>query len=136
MGTYHSIMGANAHPDVTSVGGVDIQDRWVGYSSEGPSILGMDPNKSDVAAYTHFIGSNVFGSNLPDDGTSTACPVAARCIATLRTNVPQQHVPPTQLRSDIERYARRPSGSTGWDPQLGHGVINPVPVGRQHGVIP
>ena len=54
-------MGANGHKDVLCVAGVDTHDQWVGYSSEGPAIAGMDHEKPDVAAYTHFLGSEVAG---------------------------------------------------------------------------
>ena len=68
----HSIKGANARPDVTCVVSVDTNDRWVGYSSEGPVIANMERDKPDLAACTHFLGSEVGGNNSPDTGTSAA----------------------------------------------------------------
>jgi hypothetical protein len=55
--TAQAIMGANAHPDVLTLGGCDTTDQIVGYSSQGPSIPNMSPQKPDVTAYTHFLGS-------------------------------------------------------------------------------
>ncbi len=96
----------------------------------------MDPEKPDLVAYTHFLGSEVFGPNSPDSGTSTACPVAAGCLAAIRTAVSQDSVKPDQLRADLENYARVQGGYTTWDPQFGHGIIDPIAVGKQYGVIP
>jgi subtilisin family serine protease len=52
------ICGANSHPSVLSVAGVDTGKRRVGYSSQGPGRL--DPAKPDLSAYTHFRGSGVY----------------------------------------------------------------------------
>ena len=134
--TTHSIMGANAHANVISVGGVDTQDNWVGYSSEGTSIPGMDPEKPDLAAYTHFKGSEAFGLGSADEGTSTACPVAAGCVAALRTSIAQTAVTPAQMSAELEAHARNPGGrGAGWNSQLGHGIIDPVAVARRYGVV-
>lgn len=83
----HSITGANAHPDVLTLAGCDIHDDRVGYSSQGPAIPGMKRKKPDVTSYTHFLGSKAFGTGTPDSGTSTACPVAAGCVAAVRTRL-------------------------------------------------
>ena len=134
--TTHSIMGANAHPNVISVGGVDTQDNWVGYSSKGPSIPGMDPEKPDFAAYTHFKGSEAYGPGSADGGTSTACPVAAGCVAALRTRIAQTAVSPAQMSAQLEFHARNPGAAAGWNSQLGHGIIDPVAVARNYGKVP
>ena len=133
--TAESIMGANAHEDVLSVGGVDAKDRWVGYSSTGPAINGMDREKPDVVAYTHFSGSQAFGNGVADAGTSAACPVAAGCVAALRTVVDQSGTTPGDMIAELERTARRPSGRVGWGSKLGNGIIDPVAAGRSLGVI-
>jgi hypothetical protein len=44
------ICGANSHPRVLSIGGVDVKKRRVGFSSQGPGRLA--PQKPDVMAYT------------------------------------------------------------------------------------
>lgn len=131
--TTHSIMGASAHPKVLSVGGVDTQDNWVGYSSEGPSIPGMDDEKPDLMAYTHFDGSQA-PTPYADMGTSAACPVAAGCIAALRTKFPPGALSPDDLRTTLEVTARKPAGE-GWDPKYGNGIIDPIASGQALGVI-
>jgi Subtilase family len=85
--TQQAIMGASAHQDVLTLAGCDTNDRRVGYSSQGPSIAGMFQQKPDITAYTHFLGSEAFGAGAPDTGTSAACPVAAGCVAALRTKL-------------------------------------------------
>ena len=122
-----SITGANAHPDVICVGGVDTNDQWVGYSSEGPAITNVDPKKPDLAAYTHFLGSMVAGRYSPDAGTSAACPVAAGCVAALRSNHDQSVASVRRIASILESSARKPAGSpVGWDRKLGYGILDPV----------
>jgi hypothetical protein len=130
-----TISGANAHASVLTVAGCDTTDLRVGYSSQGPSIQGMPAQKPDIAAYTHFLGSEAFGANLPDIGTSAACPVAAGCVAALRTKVPHAATPPAALIAQIETMARQPAGSAaGWNPNYGHGIIDPVAVAQSLGV--
>ena len=85
--TDRMIMGANAYEEVLTVGGCDTNDKMVGYSSRGPSIAGMYQNKPDLVAYTHFLGSKTGGMFVPDTGVSAACPVAAGCVAALRTRI-------------------------------------------------
>ena len=133
--TVNSIMGANAHPDVVSVGGVDVRGNWVGYSSEGPAMPGMATLKPNLTAYTHFAGSEIHGPRSADSGTSTACPIAAGCIAILRTMIAQNQMTPRQLHRELEDLATKPSGNQGWDPQLGFGIINPVAVASRFGLV-
>jgi hypothetical protein len=132
--TAQAIMGANAHPDVLTLGGCDIDDAIVGYSSQGPSIANMFQQKPDVAAYTHFLGSEAFGAGSADSGTSTACPVAAGCVAALRTKVGFATTPPSNLFAQIRVTARAVAGQTGWQADFGHGIIDPDAAGRSLGV--
>src|SRR5208283_2321154 len=78
-----TINGANSHPDVITVAGVDTNRQVVGYSSMGPGALSQE--KPDIASFTHFLGSEAFGPGSPDSGTSAACPVMAGVIAALRS---------------------------------------------------
>jgi hypothetical protein len=121
-----TIMGANAHQDVLTIAGCDTNDDRVGYSSQGPSIAGMPQQKPDLAAYTHFIGSEAFGIASPDTGTSTACPVAAGCVAALRTKAAQTTIPPTNLFAQLKSTGRTIGPKSGWNGDLGHGIIDPV----------
>jgi hypothetical protein len=132
--TSGSIMGANAHVDVLTLGGCDVNDQIVGYSSQGPSIANMSPQKPDVAAYSHFLGSEAFGTGSPDIGTSAACPVAAGCVAALRSKIPFATTPPSNLFAQIRSTARAVHGQSGWQADFGHGIIDPDAAGASLGV--
>jgi subtilisin family serine protease len=119
------INGANSHPDVLSVGGVDTRGERVGYSSQGPGRL--SDHKPDLCAPTHFSGSGAFGDDQPDSGTSAACPVAAGVVAAIRTRHPATELPPAQLRSLLCRTADDRS-TVGFDYDYGYGVIDPAAV--------
>ena len=119
-GSTPPICGANSHPKVISVAGIDVQKQRVGYSSQGPGRLSA--NKPDLSAYTHFKGSNVYPE---DGGTSAACPVAASAVAALRTRYSSADVSPAQLRSLLYKKADD-LGPVGFDFDYGWGAINPV----------
>lgn len=123
--TAGTIMGVNANPNVLTLAGCDTNDLRVGYSSRGPSIAGLYQQKPDLTAYTHFLGSEVFGKGSPDNGTSTASPVAAGCVAALRTKVSAVNVPPVNLFKQLRVTARPVGGGPGWNPEYGHGIIDP-----------
>jgi hypothetical protein len=133
--TVGTIMGANAHPDVLTLAGCDTNDDRVGYSSQGPSIANMPPQKPDVTAYTHFLGSEALGAGSPDGGTSTACPVAAGCIAAIRTKVSPFSTTPSGLIAQIHTMARKKPGQVGWNADYGHGIIDPAALGSSLGLI-
>lgn len=131
--TTETIMGANAYPDVLTLAGCDVTDQRVGYSSQGPSIRGMYQDKPDLTAYTHFLGSQAFGATDPDTGTSAACPVAAGCVAALRTRLSPAAVPPPNLFDQL-RTTARPIGNPGWNGDYGHGIIDPDAAAQSLGV--
>jgi hypothetical protein len=122
--TTDTIMGVNASPDVLTLAGCDTNDVRVGYSSQGPSIAGMFQQKPDLTAYTHFLGSEAFGAGSADSGTSTACPVAAGCVAALRTLMSPTAVPPANLFAQLRATARQVGPGSGWNPDQGHGIID------------
>ncbi|MEV0613789.1 S8 family serine peptidase [Nonomuraea sp. NPDC050404] len=126
-----SIVGANSHPSVLSVGGVDTRGERVGYSSQGPGRL--SERKPDLCAYTHFAGSEAVGP--ADTGTSAACPVAAGVVAAVRTHRPAAELSPSQLRTLLHRTADDRS-TVGFDYDYGYGIIDPPAVlaalGRQN----
>ena len=115
-----SICGANSHPSVLSIGGVDTKQLRVGYSSQGPGRL--TKRKPDVACYTHFTGSGVFQPD-PDSGTSAACPVAAGVVAAVRTKYPTAKLSPLQLRTLIQKTADDKS-TVGFDYDYGWGILD------------
>jgi hypothetical protein len=124
--TKHTIMGANAHPDVLTVAGATVKKQRVGYSSQGPSIPGMKHSKPDITAYTHFDGSQAFGKGEPDSGTSAACPVAAGCVAAIRTRLGPTKLAPQDLARELKSDAKQPRGPAGWNKNYGYGIISPV----------
>ncbi|GIH73655.1 S8 family serine peptidase [Planobispora longispora] len=115
------IVGANSHPRVLSIGGVDVENRRVGYSSQGPGRLAK--RKPDVCSYTHFSGSKAFGDGAPDSGTSAACPVAAGLVAAVRTQWPASRLSPGQLRTLLRRTADDRS-DVGFDFDYGYGITD------------
>jgi hypothetical protein len=122
--TAGSIMGANSSPDVLTLAGCDTTDARVGYSSSGPSIAGMHQQKPDLMAYTHFLGSQTTAGG-PDTGTSAACPVAAGCVAAIRTKLAPAAQPPGNLFAQLRATARLVGGRPGWSADHGHGIIDP-----------
>jgi subtilisin family serine protease len=123
------ICGANSHPRVLSIGGVDTQKNRVGYSSQGPGRLAR--RKPDVCAYTHFTGSDVFAPS-PDSGTSAACPVAAGVVAAVRTKYSSDELPTSQLRAVVRRTAIDKAGR-GFDFDYGYGIIDARAIRRKLG---
>jgi hypothetical protein len=122
-GTSRPINGANSHPQVLSVAGVDLQRRRLGYSSQGPGRLA--DQKPDVSAYSHFLGSESAGAGLPDVGTSTACPVMAGVVGAMRTKWAAGAVPPAQLRSLVAKTSAN-LGFPGYDYDYGWGLVDPI----------
>jgi len=117
-----AIYGANSHPQVLCVGGVDTNSEWVGFSSSGPGRLFQ--NKPDVCGYTHFIGSHVYAA---DSGTSAAAPVVAGLIAAIRTQYPalpaENGMSPASIRNIIATTAND-RGRKGFDFDCGWGTID------------
>lgn len=128
--TVEAVMGASASVDAMSIAGCDINNDRVGYSSQGPGIAGMHGFKPDITAWTHFLGSQAFGPDQPDSGTSAACPVAAGCMAALRTQVsPRSPANPYMMYDHLRLNATTPAGfASGWNGDYGHGIIDTVRV--------
>lgn len=120
------INGANSHPDVITVAGVDTNRSLVGYSSHGPGAL--YPDKPDISAYTHFLGSEALGTGKADSGTSAACPVLAGVVAALRSQYAFDPAllqrSPSNVKQFILSCAVQPSGPSGWRNDLGHGIVD------------
>jgi subtilisin family serine protease len=121
-GVSRTIYGANGHPSVLSVAGVDTTRQRVGYSNQGPGALMRD--KPDLCGFTHFAGSGVYAA---DGGTSAATPVLSGLVAAIRSRRP--FVPgnasrtPTAIR-DLLRTTATDLGSAGFDLDTGFGVVN------------
>lgn len=120
--TTRTIYGANGHPSVLTVAGVDTTKRRVGYSSQGPGRLSR--NKPDISGYTHFAGSGVYPA---DGGTSAACPVVAGVVAAARTRKPFQPGNPStspHAMRELIRSTAEDLGAAGFDHDTGFGVVN------------
>jgi hypothetical protein len=125
---------ANSHADVLCVAGVDTASAVVGYSSEGPGVLGN--NKPDLAAYTHFLGSEVFGSGQPDSGTSAACPVLAGVVAALRSAYPYDPSRPRRDPANVRQFLTGSARGTGvWQKDWGHGIVDTVAFPTAGGIL-
>jgi hypothetical protein len=121
----NTITGANSHPDVLCVAGVDKTGTATGFSSRGPGVLFHQ--KPDLAVYTHFLGSMVSGGSVADSGTSAACAVLAGVVAALRSAVPfvrtNANRTPAALKSFLLANARRPDGlAATWTADIGFGL--------------
>jgi serine protease AprX len=108
-----SIWGANSHPRVMTVGAVNKNEEFVGYSSQGPGAL--DPHKPDFCSVTHFQG--FFAS---DSGTSAATPIAAGVVALLKQANPS--LTQDQAKDALSNTAND-IGPAGWDQHSGAGII-------------
>jgi hypothetical protein len=120
--TANAIYGANSHPAVLCVAGVDTTKTRVGYSSIGPGRLAR--NKPDLAGYTHFVGSRVYSA---DGGTSAACPVVAGVVAAVRSKRPHDPTNPATHPAAIRALVNSTAtdlGVAGYDFHHGHGVVN------------
>ena len=120
--TTRSIYGANGHPAVITVAGVDTTSTRVGYSSQGPARL--ETRKPDLSGYTHFSGSGVYPA---DGGTSAATPVVAGVVAALRSRKPFDDTDPTTRPSAIKNMliaTSRDISPMGFDFDTGHGVVD------------
>ncbi|WP_091746932.1 S8/S53 family peptidase [Methylobacterium sp. ap11] len=133
-GVKHTIMGANAHPDVMTIAGVTTKRQRVGYSSQGPGIPGMAHTKPDLSCYTHFLGSEAFGTGTPDTGTSAACPVAAGAVAAIRTKVPHTTLRSRDLARELRADATRRGASGGWNRNTGYGILEPLKTATRLGL--
>jgi hypothetical protein len=115
-----SIWGANSHPKVITVGAVNLDEEYVGYSSQGPGCL--DPKKPDVCAITHFAG--YFPDKDPaapsDGGTSAATPICAGVAALLKQA--KAGATPAQIKKALQTTAKN-IGPAGWDQHTGFGLI-------------
>lgn len=127
--TGNAIYGANGHPSVLCIAGVDTTKQRVGYSTQGPGRLSH--NKPDLCGYTHFRGSGVYAA---DGGTSAATPVVTGVVAAYRSKRPYDpgnpSVSPSAVRS-LFRSTAEDLGTAGYDFDHGFGVVNGCELARR-----
>jgi hypothetical protein len=127
VGPGHSILGANSHPDVLTVGAVRTDGLWLGYSSQGPGTL--DPYKPDLCAPSQFTDNeDAYAGNT---GTSAACALAAGVVARLRGKWDCTAVSPRKMKRTLIETAFRNVEHPCWDRQLGNGIINYTKAARK-----
>ncbi len=127
--TTNAIYGANGHPQVLCVAGVDTTKQRVGYSTIGPGRL--TKAKPDVSGYTHFAGSGVYAA---DGGTSAATPVVAGVVAAVRSKRPYNPGDPTTSPAAIRSLMTSTAedlGASGYDYKHGHGVVDGCALGKK-----
>jgi subtilisin family serine protease len=114
IGPGRSIWGANGHPMVMTVGAVNKNEEFVGYSSRGPAAL--DPNKPDFCSITHFTG--YFTS---DSGTSAATPILAGIVALMKQAKPS--ATQASIKACLKSTAKD-IGAPGFDQHSGSGIVH------------
>lgn len=120
VGPGRSILGANSHPNVLTVGAVRTDGLWLGYSSQGPGAL--DRRKPDLCAPSQFSDNeDAYAGNT---GTSAACALAAGVVARLRGKWDSKNFSPKKMKRILIDTAFRSVEHPCWDRQLGHGIIN------------
>lgn len=112
-GPGRSIWGANSLPQVMTVGAVNKEEEFVGYSSQGPGAL--DANKPDFCSITHFTGYNN-----SDSGTSAATPILAGAVALLKQANPRASQ--VSIKSALKSTAKD-IGPPGFDQHSGSGIV-------------
>lgn len=120
--TSRAIYGANSHPQVLTVAGVDTTRVRAGYSSQGPGRLTRA--KPDICGYTHFRGSGVYAA---DGGTSAATPVVAGVLAAVRSVKPYVAADPTTHPAAMRSLLTSTAvdlGTVGFDYNHGYGVVD------------
>lgn len=119
-GPGHSIWGANAHPQVLTVGAVRADTMWTGYSSQGPAPTTLQRDKPDLCAPSQF--SEDDDARRGNTGTSTACALAAGAVAALRSRWDATTISPAAMR-DLLRSRARPVAQP-HDYRFGFGILD------------
>ncbi len=119
-GPGQSILGANSHPKVLTLGAVRTDTMWIGYSSQGPGQRNLAREKPDLVAPSSF--SEVGDRSTGNTGTSTSAALAAGGLAALRS---LRRFDPASVSPDAMRARLRQTASgRAWDRDIGYGILN------------
>src|SRR4029450_12763472 len=109
---------------VLTVGSVDVHGApssfslagpWVDVAAPGEGIVSLDPSGEGLVS-----SLPTSGNPMPISGTSYAAPVVSGIVALVRSRSPE--LTERQVMRPIEETARHPAA--GWDPVVGHGVVD------------
>ncbi len=123
-GNGRSIKGANALPEVLTIGSVTTAGEWIGAASHGLGPSGLMPGgggvnrKPDLAAPSWFAEDNDPG--LVSTGTSASSALAAGMLAALRTR--HRSESPAEM-FEILRNAAHNRGGEVWNGRTGFGAM-------------
>lgn len=109
----------SVNPD-GSPSGFSLSGPWVDVAAPGTTIVALNPVVPGPALVNQLTEPG--GAAGPIEGTSFAAPFVAGTVALVRQRFPG--LDPRQVMARIEATAHAPAG--GWNPQVGHGVVNPV----------
>ncbi|ELZ25104.1 peptidase S8 and S53 subtilisin kexin sedolisin [Halosimplex carlsbadense 2-9-1] len=115
VGPSDSIWGVNGHERVITVGAATIDERRLGYSSQGPSALDEDGTKPDICGVSHFEGYNDV-----DSGTSAATPTTSGVVALLTQADPELSTAETKT---VLQSTAVDIGESGLDNDTGAGIV-------------
>jgi membrane-anchored mycosin MYCP len=90
---------------------------WVDVAAPGEGVVSLDPDGEGLVDAVPGVGGSTAIA-----GTSYAAPVVSGIVALLRSQSPE--LTARQVMQRLEETAQRPSA--GWDPVVGHGVVDPV----------
>ncbi len=130
IGPGQSVLGANSHPGVISVGAVRVDALWLGYSSQGPgqpdmALTGQPKTreKPDLCAPSDF--AETADAYTRNTGTSAATGVAAGVVAALRSRKEWDpgSVAPDVLHQILNATTRHTEGPE-WNERLGNGILD------------
>lgn len=107
-----------AYETVIAVGAIDANGNVAHFSNSGPTLDLAAPGVGIYSAYleNHYIQFS---------GTSAATPIVAGAIAAIASVDSILSV--RQAADALQAYADD-AGAPGWDPQMGHGILDPIRV--------
>jgi hypothetical protein len=120
IGPGRSILGANSHPDVLTVGAVRADAMWLGYSSQGPGQPNLAMDKPDLCASSQFC--EVDDAFTINTGTSAAAGLAAGVVAALRERWGPVRVSPHELIRTLKKTAQNRRASP--HERVGSGILD------------